>query len=365
MVRATPAAVSSAELEALLERARALETFRAADVIPKECYRTELWRGLLGFFASYTLWALGLSIVAFAPHWSLWIPAWLLSGLGGWGLHCIAHDCGHGSFSPWRPFNSAIGHVALLPMLYPFHGWRHVHNLHHAHTNHLEKDTDWRPVQRAVYERMGFKDRTIYWGTRSLFFWLGTAHYQFISGFSTDLFPSARARVEVRRSLAFLILVAGPAIAAVGYFGGGLSILKYVVGPWLAMHAWFSATTLMHHTAEDVPFLTGRQWSKVASNLLLTTDFRYPTVLHFFTHNISIHTPHHVAPKIPFYHLKQAQDALKHALPGVIRERPFTFTGLYRAARWCHLHNPNSGFYSAFDVPERISPDHLEGAGAR
>ncbi|WP_394823881.1 fatty acid desaturase [Pendulispora albinea] len=335
-------------LEELLRRSRELEGVRLADIIPRSCFTINSARGLVGFFASYALWAAGLALIAYSPHWLLWLPASLVAGLGGWGLHCIAHDCGHGSFSSSRRFNYAIGHIALLPMLYPFHGWRHVHNLHHANTNNLEKDTDWRPVGRAMYERMPLKDKSIYFGTRSIFFWLGTAHYELISGFRTNMFPGRKEREEVRRSILFVVLVALVAFPLVVHFTGWLGLVKFVLLPWLGMHAWFSATTLMHHTSEDVPFLGGKQWTRNASKLLLTTDYKYSALLHFFTHNISIHTAHHVAPKVPFYNLPQANAALRAALPGMMREKPFSWRELYTAVRRCHLYNPQTGFYSPF-----------------
>ena len=89
----------------------------------------------------------------------IWSRPCVVAGLGGWGLHCIGHDCGHGSFSRNRRLNFVIGHLSLLPLLYPFHAWRHVHNLHHAHTNSLELDTDWAPIPEAVYRRMSVRDR--------------------------------------------------------------------------------------------------------------------------------------------------------------------------------------------------------------
>jgi omega-6 fatty acid desaturase (delta-12 desaturase) len=355
---------SNARMSALLTRARELDGIRIADAIPKQCYERNLARGLLGFFASYALWGAGLYLVSIAPHWTLWLPAWLLAGLGGWGLHCIAHDCGHSSFSGSRTANSVIGQIALLPLFYPFHGWRHVHNLHHSHTNSLELDTDWRPVDRAVYARMGLIERAIYRGTRSFFFWLGTAHYQLVSGFRPSYFPSSKARAEVRRSIAIVAFFSVAVVVTVLQLGGPLALLKYVLGPWLGIHAWFSTVTLMHHTAEDLPFLPAVHWSKNASKILLTTDFRYSRLLEFLTHYITVHTAHHIAPKIPYYNLPAAQAAIKHSYPGVVREKKFRFGELYRVIRHCHLFEPATGFYRGFSDRD-AAPARLVDVDAR
>ena len=351
-VQPPPEVPAQPTLDAFLERSDAIDGMRLTEFIPGECFEPRIGRGLLGFAASLALWSLSLWLIAIAPHWLLWIPGATLAGLGGWGLLVIAHECGHGSFSGSRRLNYALGHIALLPMLYPFHGWRHVHNLHHANTGHLEKDTDWRPFDRTVYSRMSLKDRLIYRATRSpLLFFLATARYQLISGFVPGLYPSRKARADVRRSIVFVAPFIVLGLPALVYYLGLAGLLKFVLMPWVAMHAWFSATTLMHHTAQDVPFLNATDWTRNASRVLLTVDYEYSPLLRFFTHDVSTHVPHHVAPKIPFYHLRKARAALRASLPAdTIQVRRFTWKALFDVLRHCHLYRPQTGFYERFDA---------------
>ncbi len=356
--------LAAARMRALLERASELEGKKLSDAIPSDCFSLQVWRGVLGLFVSYGLWAAGLWAVSMAPHWLWYIPAWLVSGLGGWGLHCIAHDCGHGSFSSSRRFNAVVGQIALLPLLYPYHAWRHVHNLHHANTNSLEKDTDWRPIDRATYSRMGAWDRAVYLGTRSAFFWLGTVHYQYVS-MRPSLYPASAARAEVRRANLTVLLFATIALTLLFLYTGPIGLLKYGLAPWVAIHVWFSTTTLMHHTSPELPFLDRKRWTKNASKLLLTTDFRYPRWLHFLTHNIATHTAHHVAPKIPFYNLPRAQAALKRSYPEALRERDLSVRAVWRAVSGCHFYDPGTGYYHGIgetaamvDVLRKVEPTH-------
>lgn len=331
----------------LLERMNALEGESLAKAIPQELFAPRIWRGLLGLAVSYALYVGGIVAVG-ATHWSLWLPLWILSGLGGWGVHCIAHDCGHGSFSRSRRLNNFIGHLAVLPLMYPFHAWRHAHNLHHMNTNSLELDTDWRPISYAVYLRMPLRDRLVYRGMRSIFFWLGSAHLWWESVFRPGFFPKRSMRRDVARSAAYLALFMAAYFPVLIYFTGWAGWLKFFVAPWLATHAWFSMTTLMHHTAEDVPFLARDHWRLNGSRMLLTTDYRYPKWLHFLTHNISLHTAHHVAPVVPFYNLPGAQEAIKTAYPGLLREKEFGFRALFRIVTHCHLYDPGRGRYESF-----------------
>lgn len=336
----------------LLEK---VENEKITTTIPKELYEPRLGRSMFGFLASYALYGLAVGAVAVAPHWLLWIPLWIAAGLGGWGLHCIAHDCGHGSFARSKRINNIVGHLSLLPMVYPFHAWRHVHNMHHGSTNNIETDTDWRPIDIGTYRRMPFLDRVNYFTNRTILFWFGTGAYMAKSAFSPKFFPQASARAEVRRSMLFTLAVCGAYIGALIWFTGFVGVLKYFVAPWLAMHVWFSITTLMHHTAEDLPFLTRAHWKRKGSRLM-TIDYLYPKWLLFFTHHISIHTAHHVAPGIPSYNLVEATGKIKEAFPGYIQERKFTWGQVWRIVTRCHFYDPETGYYhSVFSAPRETA----------
>ncbi|MFC5476074.1 fatty acid desaturase [Paraherbaspirillum soli] len=344
------------EFATFLEKSKRLEGARLAEVIPKSLLEPKAGRGLAGFVISYALYIGAIVGVAYAPHWSLYLPLWIVAGLGGWGLHCIAHDCGHNSFSRNKTLNVTIGHLALLPLLYPFYAWKHVHNLHHFNTNNLELDTDWRPIPKAMYTRMSLWERAVYRGTRTWLCWAGTINYWLASGVRPGFFPKKDMRRDARRSLAFVTIVTIVYFSALVYFTGVRGFLLFFFAPWIATHTWFSITTLMHHTASDIPFLTSEHWTANASRMLVTTDYRYPKWLLFLTHNISIHTAHHVIPVVPFYNLQKAQLALKEAYPGMIREKPFTFGDFWKVVKTCHFYDPDSGYYK--DLAERRAGDH-------
>lgn len=137
-----------------IERIESLKKAPIGKAIPKELYQKNVFKSMTGFLVSYSLYLGSIFGVAYAPHWAISVLFLISAGLGGWGLHCIAHDCGHGSFSNSKTLNYIVGHLSLIPLLYPFHSWRHVHNMHHGSTNNLEMDTDWRPVSKEVYDRM-------------------------------------------------------------------------------------------------------------------------------------------------------------------------------------------------------------------
>jgi omega-6 fatty acid desaturase (delta-12 desaturase) len=352
------------DFKKFLQRINSVEGVRLADAFPKDIYEIRLGRGLLGLFASYTLYIASVIGVYYAPHWLFYIPLWLLAGLGGWGLFCIAHDCGHNSFSKSRTFNHIIGQVVLFPLLYPFHGWRHMHNLHHANTNNLETDTDWRPVLPEQYLRMGLWEKFVYHSTRSWLFWLGTVNYQRHSGFRPEMFPKLEARNDTRRSILITGLFAAIYLPTLIYFTGWSGFFLYFLGPWLGIHAWFSTTTMMHHVHEQLPFLTNEHWKLNGSRMLMTIDYRYSKIIHFFTHNISVHAAHHVAPIIPFYNLPRAQEALKQAFPGMIYEKDFSWAEVWKVITTCHLYDAKTGYYLPFSAAKSAVSEAQAGEAA-
>jgi omega-6 fatty acid desaturase (delta-12 desaturase) len=329
-----------------LEKSHAIAGEKVAAAIPREYMQPSVWRGFAGFAVSLSLYVAAIAGMAVLDRWYLVPPLVVVAGLGGWGLHCIGHDCGHGSFSRNRRLNFVMGHLSLLPLFYPFHAWRHVHNWHHAHTNSLELDTDWRPISEAVYRRMPLRHRIIYASIRTWAVWAGSINYWAQSGFRPSYFPKKEMRRDVRRSIAFVVVAGGAYLAALTYFTGWQGVLLYFVAPWFAIHAWFSITTLMHHSSEDIPYLPEKYWTRNASRLLVTTDYIYPRWLLALTHNISLHTAHHVATAVPFYNLGKAQAALKRQYPDLVRIEKASVPRLWNILRKCRFYDPISGLYS-------------------
>ena len=233
-------------------------------------------RGFAGFAVSLSLYVgavigIGSSIGGtWSCHWSS------IAGLGGWGLHCIGHDCGHGSFSRNRRLNFVVGHLALLPLLYPFHAWRHVHNWHHAHTNSLELDSDWRPISEAVYRRMPLRYRVSMSACAPGRCGQGRSTTGPIRFPAFVIFRRRRSVAKCAGQSVFVVTVRRR-ISHAAHLPCRLARATALFRrAWFAIHAWFSITTLMHHSSEDIPFLPDQYWTRNASKLLVTTDFIYP-----------------------------------------------------------------------------------------
>ena len=53
------------------------------------------------------------------------------------GPWVVAHECGHGAFSPSQTWNDIVGFVVHQALLVPYFAWQYTHAKHHRRTNHL------------------------------------------------------------------------------------------------------------------------------------------------------------------------------------------------------------------------------------
>ncbi|HEX9792556.1 MAG TPA: fatty acid desaturase [Planctomycetota bacterium] len=332
-----------------------LDALRAASeladvkrVVPPECYRVQVWRGLFGAATSLAVAAVSVAGLLRPELWMLYPLFWLAAGTGLWGLFVIGHECGHGSFSASRRFNHLVGHLVMLPVLYPFHSWRLQHNHHHANTNRIDKDIDWCPLSVAVYKRMTGRPRRVYRGLRQRFWWLAVVRDLFVRTLNPANYR-AEDRSKVRFSIALVALFAVVAVPAAILLLGPWGFVKVWLIPWFVAYAWFALITLLHHTHPEVPNLDRRRWSKALGGVGLTVYCRFPRWLEYLMHDINVHVPHHVSTAVPFYHLRRAHAALAAAWPEHLRETRASPAYLRAMLRECQLYDRRSGgFYTTF-----------------
>lgn len=78
----------------------------------------------------------------------LWGLYTVLQGFFGTGLWVIAHECGHGAFSPSKRLNNAVGWVLHSALLVPYFSWQLSHSMHHKATGNMERDMVFVPRTR-------------------------------------------------------------------------------------------------------------------------------------------------------------------------------------------------------------------------
>src|SRR5437763_284091 len=102
-------------------------------VIPRHCFQIDEWRAYRYFLRDLFLFVFSAFII-FRSNWYIALLASTLMGNALSSLFTIGHECGHGSFSRSKKINHIVGHITCTLGLWPFHVWRHTHNLHHRYT---------------------------------------------------------------------------------------------------------------------------------------------------------------------------------------------------------------------------------------
>lgn len=128
------------------------------DAIPKHCFERD---GVLGM--GYVLRDMACIATTFylfhnfvtpevipstpvrAVLWGLYT---FMQGLFGTGLWVLAHECGHGAFSPSKLYNNLVGWVLHSALLVPYFSWQMSHSKHHKATGHMERDMVFVPRTR-------------------------------------------------------------------------------------------------------------------------------------------------------------------------------------------------------------------------
>jgi len=136
------------------------------DAIPKHCFERSyvrsmgyVFRDMILLATTFYLWH-NYVTPEFIPSKPARVVLWgaytFLQGLFGTGLWVLAHECGHGAFSPSQRFNNIVGWVLHSALLVPYFSWQLSHSKHHKATGNIERDMVFVPRTREQQaSRMG------------------------------------------------------------------------------------------------------------------------------------------------------------------------------------------------------------------
>ncbi|NKB70649.1 MAG: fatty acid desaturase [Candidatus Latescibacteria bacterium] len=318
-------------------------------IIPESCYRNSARKALPYLIRAVLLYGVFLVALVSTDQPILLLPLWLLAGLSVSGLFVLGHDACHGALFPSRKSCRRWGRFLMLPALHIYSAWEMGHNrIHHSLTVKQQKDFVWHPLSAQKYQGLSRWQKLVHRLEWSV---LGAGLYYLIEIWwkkMAVLRPAnklARAIEEDRRFVGYFLL--GSVVLALG--GGqllGVAPLyslwvwaKLIVVPWLIFSYIIGATVYIHHIHPDIPWHDDSMWSKFKGQVEGTTNIRMPALLNMFFHNIFIHIPHHVDPRIPFYHLPAAAEAIKQSYRDLVHERSFKMWDYVRTTRRCKLYD--------------------------
>lgn len=252
----------------------------------------------------------------FALNWvlmyrSLGGPYWvtLLLALPAVGLYTrlfiFQHDCGHGSFLSSRRANNVVGGLIGVVTLTPYHYWRRTHAIHHATSGDLDRRSfgDIRTLTVAEYLGLSSWDRFRYRLYRNpiLFLSFGS-FYQF---FLKHRFPFDIPRSWGREWASVWWTNAGvAAIVVAAWQTIGIEALLLVQLPINLIGGIFGLWLFyVQHQFEDTYWRENPEWDFHRAGIQGSSFYDLGPLLHWFSGNIGYHHIHHLASRIPNYHL--------------------------------------------------------------
>ena len=250
-----------------------------------------------------------------------WTGLLVLLGAGFYiRLFIIQHDCGHGSFFASARANRWVGACLGLITLFPFSYWKKTHAVHHATSGNLDKRQlgDIRTLTVREYLARSWLGQLGYRAYRSIPVLLGLGPaYQFVAKHRLPIGMPWRWKKEWRsvalNNLGLLILggafgawLGWPVLLAVHL---PLVLIAGAIGVWLFF---------VQHSFEGGYWARSGEWSASRAAVDGSSFYDLPAVLRWFTANIGYHHIHHLAPRIPNYHLRAAHAAMP-GMPGLRR----------------------------------------------
>jgi acyl-lipid omega-6 desaturase (Delta-12 desaturase) len=330
------------------------ETIAAADLklrdilntLPRELFLKDSRKAWTQVALSIAMVALGYVALAYSPLYLLPF-AWIFTGTALTGFFVLGHDCGHRSFSNKKWVNNLVGHLAFLPLIYPFHGWRIGHNLHHKHTNKLDIDNAWQPWKQEVYKDLNMGMKGVYHAIRGKLWWTGSIFHWALVNFDWTR-CQGKERQQMRFSTLFVIIGGGIGLTALTLTTGWWGLVKFWLMPWLVYHFWMSTFTVVHHTARNIPFAPAAEWNEAIAQLTGTVHCDYPKWVEVLCHDINVHLPHHISTAIPSYNLRAATDVIREKWGHYgLQSRTFNWELMKEITEECHLYDP-ADIYMSF-----------------
>lgn len=316
--------------------------------LPRECFQKDRRKAWSSVIISVLAVGVGYIGIASLP-WFLLPLAWIFTGTALTGLFVIAHDCGHRSFAKRRWVNDWVGQILMLPLIYPFHSWRLLHDHHHTHTNKLLVDNAWEPWTPEAYAQADPLIQKVYQAFRGRFWWLASIAHWAILHFNLSKF-SKRDAAKVKGSITAVVVFAAVFFPTLILTTGIWGFVKFWLMPWLGYHFWMSTFTLVHHTDPNIQFRPPETWSAVESQLAGTVHCTYPRWVEILCHDINVHVPHHISVAIPAYNLQMAHESLTQNWGSYMQERQFSWTLMKSVVDQCHIYHPEAAYQSFKDV---------------
>jgi len=366
------------------------------DAIPKHCYERSYVKSMSYVFRDMIL--LGTTFYLYYNYVTpevipskpvralLWAFYTFAQGLFGTGIWVLAHECGHGAFSPSKGFNNVVGWVLHSSLLVPYFSWQISHGKHHKATGNIERDMVFVPrtreqqatrLGRFAHELSELTEETpiftllhllgqqlIGWPNYLLTNVTGHNYHEKQRegrgkgkhngyGGGVNHFDPRSPLYENRDAYKIVLSDIGVGITATALYFlvqkfGFTNMLVWYFLPYLWVNHWLVAITFLQHTDPSLPHYTNEAWNYVRG-CAATIDREFGFIGRHLLHGIiETHVLHHYVSTIPFYNADEATEAIKPVMGrhyrADTREGPVGFIkAMWKSARWCQWIEPSEG----------------------
>lgn len=333
---------------------KALRNIKLSEIrskLSKECYTRSLSITFCYLLFDVVWYLLSVMLIFVSNNIWLQILGSLSAGIATSALFIWGHDAAHGSLFKNKYIAEFFGTLTMLPSLNIYRLWSHGHNrVHHGFTSLVTMDWIWRPwTPKEYFSKNAFR-RWIYRCERAL---LTCALHYFLRVWWEKMIrfkmPTKRLEFVLTKStmLTFIVVYMGLSY----YFTKSIWVtLCVVVFPFIVFNYMIAIFVYLHHTHPSIPFFHKRdQWSFALGGIRCSTIIRTSRIWEFMTHNILIHTPHHVDFRIPFYRLKRAYKDIKECYGEHVTEYRFSWLGIIRIFKQCKLYDYEAKVWYSFN----------------
>jgi len=331
------------------------------NVIPPHCFERSYMTSFYYIIQDIILVAICLYIGQYIDSIPLvtlrilaWFVHWFVQGAFMTGLWVIAHECGHGAFSPNLIVNDVVGCLLHTMLFVPYWSWKYSHGQHHSNTDCLERDSVFVPYSEnqikqsdssfsrtTIMRCLGIlRLVTIGWPVYLLLDISGPPTHnngQWTSHFNPfcKLFNASQRKGVIASDIALLIWCY--TLYQLCTITSFVILVKFYFLPLMWVNFWLVTITFLQHTDTDIPRYHQSSWTWLRGALgTMDRDYGIFNILHH--HIADTHVLHHIFSKIPHYHAVEASKALINS--GLIDDfylydnTPF-YVALWRSYRDC------------------------------
>ncbi|WP_411843401.1 fatty acid desaturase [Salinicoccus sp. HZC-1] len=220
----------------------------------------------------------------------------------------IFHDCTHGSFFKSKKLNDFFGTFTGVITHFAYQKWKREHSIHHATSGNLDKRGigDIWVMTVEEYEAAGKWERLQYRLYRNPLVLFGLGPWLLFLQANRFNRKGPKRKERLNTYLINAILVA--AYCLIGFTLGWHVILLvqlpiiYIAG---AAGIWLF---YVQHQFEDSYFENESEWDFVKAAVDGSSYYKLPKWLEWMTGSIGYHHVHHLAPRVPNYHLEKAHE---------------------------------------------------------